>query len=249
MNTMNKRNRQKVQDAKWDKKTEKGRIVKEQRVEKELLPPITAKTSKQRALFKALHNKTLVVASGSAGTGKTYCSVGDASDALKRGDIDKIILARPYVGMGRAMGFRPGSETDKLMPFMLPMIDVISQRIGKNTLTNQMELGNIELCPIETIRGRSFNDSICIVDEVQNTTIEEIKSILTRIGENSQLILLGDPKQSDINGKNGLEWVCEMIHKYEVEDAEVVHFDISDVVRSDMCSVFLRIIEWESELS
>ena len=243
---MSKRNRQEVQDRRNAKKDFQGKMVNDKYIN-DSPKPITAKTQAQKELFKALHNYPLVVASGPAGTGKTYCCVGDASDALRKGDIKKICISRPYVGMGKSMGFRPGTEFDKLLPYVLPIFDVIQERLGKGFVESQINNGNLELVPLETLRGRSFNDAVVLIDEAQNTTVDEMKSIVTRIGENSQLILMGDPNQKDINEKSGLEWVTEMIHKYQVEQGCVVEFTIDDVVRSDICSVFLRIIHEESQ--
>lgn len=242
----NKRNRQDVQDRRNAKKQDRGRTVN-QKHQWQAPKPISAKTVKQKELFEALHNKTLVVAKGPAGTGKTYCSAGDAADALRKGDIKKICVSRPYVGMGSPMGFRPGSEFDKLLPYVLPIFDVFKKRLDKGGLECHIKEENIELVPLETLRGRSFEEAVVIIDEAQNCTVDEMKSIVTRIGENSQLILMGDPKQKDLKGKSGLEWVCDMIDKYDIEDAQVVEFSIDDVVRSDICSVFLRIMEEESD--
>ena len=124
---------------------------------------------------------------------------------------------------------------------------MFKKRLDKGGLECHIKEENIELVPLETLRGRSFENALILIDESQNCTVDEMKSIVTRIGENSQLILMGDPKQKDLKGKSGLEWVCDMIQKYEIEDAQVVEFSIDDVVRSDICSIFLRIMEEESE--
>lgn len=243
---MAKRNRKAVVGDRWEKKKKKGRIV-DDKFQEERLPPIQAKTPTQKELFKALNVCDLVVAQGCAGVGKTYAVAGQGADYLKDGTIDKICVSRPYVGMGRAMGFRPGSEYDKLLPFVLPIFDVFKERLGKNCLQSQVELENIELVPFETIRGRSFNNAWVMIDEAQNATVDEIKSVVTRIGENSKLILMGDLKQCDLKEKSGLAWVIEMIDKYNVPDSRVINFTIDDCVRSDICANFLRIIDWEAE--
>ncbi len=216
-------------------------------VDKEMLPPITAKTEKQKELFAALHSDdAVIVVRGPAGTGKTYCTAGDAADELLRNHIARIVISRPYVGMGEKMGFRPGTEQEKLMPFMLPIIDVLKKRMGKGAFDTNLQNGNIELVPLETLRGRSFEDAIVIVDEAQNTTPKEMRSIVTRIGENCQLILMGDPKQKDIEGDSGLDWVCDLIRSHSIPNTSIIDFSIDDCVRSDICGHFLRALDKDS---
>lgn len=241
---MAKRNKRKVVEDRWDKKERTGRMVQE-KFQDEKLPPIQAKTQAQRDLFRAMRDNVVVAAVGAAGTGKTFCSVGTAADKLKSGEIDKICISRSYVMMGNSSGLLPGTIAEKLAPLLMPILDVLEQRLGRHCLETQLNNGNIEIVPMETLRGRSFNNAILFVDEAQDTTVKEMHSILTRIGENSQLILMGDPKQTDIEEANGLDWFCDMVEKYEPEGADYVYFDIEDCVRSDICAQFLRIIDAE----
>ena len=242
---MTKRNRKAVVEDRWEKKKQKGRIV-DDKFENERMPPIQAKTEAQKEFFRAMANETVVAAIGPAGTGKTFCSVGTAADKLKRGEIDKICISRSYQMMGNSAGLLPGDISMKLSPLLMPMLDVMAQRLGKNCLETQMANGNIEIVALETLRGRSFDNAVLFVDEAQNTTVKEMHSIITRIGDNCQLILLGDDRQKDIKGLSGLEWFCDMVDKYEPEGADYVEFTIDDCVRSDICSQFLRIIDSEA---
>jgi len=242
---MTKRNRKSVTDTRWEKKTRMGRKVNEKFVQEEKLPPIQAKTEAQRDLFKALTSNTVVAAIGPAGTGKTYASVGTAADKLKSGEINKICISRSYQMMGSSAGLLPGTISEKLQPLLMPMLDVLEGRLGKGCVETQMANRNIEIVPLETLRGRSFDNAILFIDEAQNTTVKEMHSIITRIGENTQLVLMGDDRQKDIKELSGLEWFCDMVDKYEPEGADYVEFSIEDCVRSDICSQFLRIIDAE----
>jgi len=242
---LTKRNRKVVVEDRWEKKKQKGRIV-DDKFQHETLPPIQAKTEAQKEFFKLMVNNTVVAAIGPAGTGKTYTSVGTAADKLKRGEIDKICISRSYQMMGNSAGLLPGDIAMKLSPLLMPMLDVLAERLGKNCLETHLANNNIEIVPLETLRGRSFTNAILFIDECQNTTVKEMHSIITRIGDNCQLILLGDDRQKDIKGLSGLEWYCDMVDKYEPEGADYVEFSIEDCVRSDICSQFLRIIDAEA---
>lgn len=243
---MTKRNKQTVTDLRWERKKRMGRKTNQKFVEEEKMPPIQAKTEAQKDLFKALANSSVVAAIGPAGTGKTHCCVGIAADKLKRGEIDKICISRSYEMMGSSAGLLPGTISEKLQPLLMPMLDVLEKRLGRGCLETQLSNKNIEIVPLETLRGRSFDNAVLFIDECQNTTVKEMHSIITRIGENTQLILMGDDRQKDIKGLSGLEWFCDMVDKYEPEGADYVEFSIEDCVRSDICSQFLRIIDAEA---
>lgn len=161
---MTKRNRKAVVEDRWEKKKQKGRIVDE-KFQHETLPPIQAKTEAQKEFFKSMANNAVIAAIGPAGTGKTYTSVGTAADKLKRGEIDKICISRSYQMMGSSAGLLPGDISMKLSPLLMPMLDVLAERLGKNCLETQMVNGNIEIVPLETLRGRSFDNAVLFIDE------------------------------------------------------------------------------------
>lgn len=205
--------------------------------------PIVAKTTSQKLYLAALQRKTLIVATGSAGTGKTFVAASHAANRLVKGEIDNVVLSRPYVGMGKTSGFFPGTVHEKLEPYLKPILNVLKKRLGDNDYASRVRQRRIELQPMEAIRGMSFEDCILIIDEAQNTTPEEMKSIVTRIGENCQLILCGDPAQTDIKGENGLDFLIRVIHSYNVHGAESVEFGPDDVVRSGITAQFVKIFD------
>jgi len=205
--------------------------------------PIVAKTTGQKFYLKALRSSILVVATGSAGTGKTYVAASHASNRLVNGEVESIVLTRPYVAMGRSSGFFPGTVSEKLEPYLKPMLNVMKKRLGDNDYASRIRAGRIIIQPMEAIRGMSFEDCVLIIDEAQNTTVEEMKSIVTRIGHNCQVILCGDPAQTDIKGQNGLDFISKTIEDYEVDEAKTVRFYPADVVRSGITRAFVQIFD------
>ncbi|QDP60462.1 MAG: putative PhoH-like protein [Prokaryotic dsDNA virus sp.] len=205
--------------------------------------PIVAKTNSQKLYLAALQRKILIVGTGSAGTGKTFVAASHAANRLVKGEVDSVVLSRPYVAMGRSSGFFPGTVHEKLEPYLKPMLKVLSNKLGENDYNSRLRQGRIAIQPMEAIRGMSFEDCVLIIDEAQNTTKEEMKSIVTRIGENCQLILCGDPAQTDIKGENGLDFITRIIFKYNVHGADVVEFGPDDVVRSGITAQFVKIFD------
>lgn len=205
--------------------------------------PIVAKTSGQKAYLKALRSSILVVATGSAGTGKTYIAAAHAANRIVNGEIESIVLTRPYVAMGRSSGFFPGTVSEKLEPYLKPLLNVMKKRLGDNDYASRLRAGRIVIQPMEAIRGMSFEDCVLIIDEAQNTTVEEMKSIVTRIGDNCQVILCGDPAQTDIKGENGLDFISRTIENYDVESAKTIRFFPADVVRSGITKTFVQIFD------
>lgn len=201
---------------------------------------IVAKTERQKHYLAALQRSSVVVATGSAGVGKTYIAAAHAANRLLRGDIDSVVLTRPYVAMGRSSGFWPGTMSEKLEPYLRPMLNVIKARLGESHFGNLQRTGRIVMQPMEAIRGMSFEDCVLIVDESQDTLPDEIKSVTTRLGENCQLIVCGDPYQTDVKGSNGIDFICEIINKFDIEGASIVEFTPDDVVRSDICGQFVK---------
>lgn len=229
------RNRQK-------KQAKKERRIKEKFVEERQhrAPPIVGKTQNQRQYLAELAIRKLVVAKGPAGTGKTFIPSALAADALVNHEIDKIILARPYVSMGKSIGLRPGNDYEKLYGFLRPMLDTIEKRMGKGAFNIALARGDIEVQPLDSIRGRSFDDRVCvIVDETQNAEPEEMQSIVTRIGEDAQMVLCGDPEQHDLKGENGIDYIERIINEYNIRGCAVVEFGAKDIVRSSIAKEFV----------
>lgn len=205
--------------------------------------PIVAKTDNQRIYIKALQNNILVVPTGSAGTGKTFIAASHAANRLVKGEIESVVLARPYVAMGRSSGLWPGTVFEKLEPYLKPILNVFKDKLGENDYDSRLRAGRISIQPLEAIRGMSFENCVLLIDEAQNTTPDEMKSIVTRIGENCQVILCGDPAQTDIKGENGLQFITKIIEEKGVEGAQVIRFVSDDIVRSGITKRFVQIFD------
>lgn len=203
---------------------------------------IQPKTASQQYLLQTIEETVLTVAIGPAGTGKTYCSAMKAAQLYLRGEFDQIILTRPNVPTGRSLGHFPGTLEDKMTPWLKPVLSVLEKALGKGRYEYLLSHNQIQIQPIETIRGQSFENAIIICDESQNLMLSEIKAMTTRIGENSKMILLGDPAQTDIAKEDSLNKFAELCARYKI-NVPVVRFGVNDIVRSDivadLCKMFL----------
>lgn len=205
-----------------------------------------AKTANQALYIDALLKKIVVVAEGHAGCGKTYLASKVAALKYLKGEIDTIVVMRPYVGMGKSSGFWPGTIEDKLSPYLAPVLGVLAETLGTKF---QADFGkNILIQPLEAVRGRSFDRAFIIVDESQNLTPEEVRSITTRLGEETQIVFCGDTRQTDIPGLNGLQYLVSTLQNNKIEDSAVVNFTADDVVRSGICAQFVKIYEAQGPL-
>lgn len=223
-----------------------GRKFKETTEVQQNVMQLIPKTANQDELISTIKHNPITLVIGPAGCGKTYISAGMAAKYYINKYIDKIILSRANVPTGRSLGHFPGSIEDKLTPWLMPSLDVLRKFMGDGLYKYCVEKKTIQLQPIETIRGRSFDSSFIIVDEAQNLSIDEIISITTRLGEESKLILLGDPFQSDIKGQNGLSWFDAIADKYDLSIPSV-HFTLDDVVRSKVVKEILVALYKEFE--
>lgn len=202
------------------------------------LKPIIPLTEKQAQYKEMLEDPDIriIVATGIFGTGKTFLPSAISADYLRTGQIDKIIVARPYVTTGNTTGYKPGSSLLKLYPFVRTMLDTMRNRIGYRSFENMLkdgEKGSIEVQELESIRGRSFDEkSWLILDESQQSTPEEMLSIITRISDNCKLILCGDLRQRDIAGTSGLKWAMDFFKRHNIKGVGLVDFcDTDDIVR------------------
>ena len=201
--------------------------------------PLSAKTENQQRYLNALRTCTQVFAIGPAGTGKTFLPTAYAADLMRDKQIARIVLTRPNVPAGPSLGFFPGELEEKMAPWVVPFVETIKERIGESHTEYLLKKRYIEIAPFETMRGRTFHDSIVIVDEAQNLTESEMFMILTRIGEESQLIVTGDVVQKDIKTVSGLEHAINIINR-DLVDAELVVFDHNDVVRGGICAQWVK---------
>ena len=202
-------------------------------------PRLLPKTNNQKAYIDAILSADQVVVLGPAGTGKTYIASIIAADMYLDGKIDTIILTRPNVAAGRSIGFFPGTLEEKMSPWMAPVIDVLQKRMTDGVFETAVKNGNLKIIPFETMRGRSFNDAFVILDEAQNTTPHEMKMFLTRVGENCKVVVNGDIMQSDLSEGSGLSKAIHLIKKHMMP-VPVIEFTLDDVVRSDLCKLWIE---------
>jgi phosphate starvation-inducible PhoH-like protein len=205
---------------------------------------IQPKNKKQQALLDAIRNYPITVTIGCAGTGKTYCSSSQIAALFLSGKYDKIVLTRANVATGKTLGHFPGTVAEKMAPWLLPITTVLEQSFGKGFYKYLVNKESIEIQPLETIRGRSYENSLVIVDECQNLTIEELKAITTRLGENSKMVLCGDPAQRDINVL-GIEHFVKLCRKHNIE-IPIIEFGVDDIVRSDIVASIVRMLMKEN---
>lgn len=206
--------------------------------------PILPQTENQDKLMRAINKCDQVVVLGPAGTGKSFITAGMAADWYAKNSRNRIIITRPMVPVGEDFGFLPGTLEEKTMPWAMPVLDIIQQRIGAGKL--ECDLGkNILIEPLQLMRGRTFDDAWIIADECQNLTVEQAKMLVTRIGVNAKLLINGDLKQKDINESSGLQWIIQNIHNYNLP-IPVVEFEIDDCQRSGICRMWLEVMDKES---
>jgi len=203
------------------------------------LPPLLPLNPAQAAYIDALRTSPQVVVLGPAGTGKTWIAATHAADLLRNGAIDKIILTRPNVPCGRSLGYFPGTLEDKFAPWAAPVVEAIKERIGKAAYEIALKKGDIELVPFEVMRGRSWKNAFVLFDEAQNSTPAEVKTFLTRIGEDCTVVINGDVNQCDLNEASGLRTVIHLI-KSQMLPVPVIEFTRGDIVRSGICAMWVR---------
>ena len=193
--------------------------------------PIKAKTIGQKKYIDAIRNNTVVLGLGPAGTGKTFLAVAMAVEALRAKSVNRIILTRPAVEAGERLGFLPGDFQSKIDPYLRPLYDALFEMLGAENYQKYLERGTIEIAPLAYMRGRTLDDSFIILDEAQNTTPEQMKMFLTRLGFNSQAVVTGDLSQTDLpfGKKSGLSIATGVLEG--IEGISIFNFTERDVVR------------------
>ena len=200
---------------------------------------IRPKTVGQKLYVDEIDQNTIVFGVGPAGTGKTYLAMAKAVQALQRKEVSRIILTRPAVEAGERLGFLPGTLNDKIDPYLRPLFDALHEMLDPESVPKLLASGTIEVAPLAYMRGRTLNDSFIILDEAQNTTPEQMKMFLTRLGFNSRMVITGDITQIDLpNGTSGLRTALEILS--DVDDMAVSYLTSDDVVRH---SLVARIID------
>jgi len=203
---------------------------------------LKALNDNQKHYIKALIDFDQVIVCGFSGTGKTYIAATVAANMYAQKQIDKIILTRPNVSVGKDLGYFPGTLEEKFAPWAMPILDVLIEQLGKAVVETAIKNGNIEMAPLSTMRGRSFKNAFIILDEGQNTTVAEMKMFLTRIGQNCKVVINGDIKQSDIRVQSGLSKVIQLAKDYKLP-VPVIEFGVDDIVRSDICKQWIIAFE------
>ena len=193
--------------------------------------PIKAKTVGQKQYVSKIKNNTVVFGVGPAGTGKTFLAVAMAVTALRAKEVERIILTRPAVEAGERLGFLPGDLQNKIDPYLRPLYDALYEMFGAETYQRHLERGTIEIAPLAYMRGRTLDDAFIILDEAQNTSPEQMKMFLTRLGYNSKAVITGDITQTDLpyGKKSGLIEAVKILDG--IDDISILHFTERDVVR------------------
>lgn len=209
--------------------------------------PIRAKTIGQRHYVSTIRKKDIVFGIGPAGTGKTYLAVVLAVVALKEGKVKRIVLTRPAVEAGESLGFLPGDLQEKVDPYLRPLYDALNDVLGPEQVAKSLERGLIEIAPLAYMRGRTLDDSFIILDEAQNTTPEQMKMFLTRLGFGSKMVITGDKTQIDLprGTRSGLVEAERILRP--IEEIGIVHFGEQDVVRHSLVQKIIVAYEQEQE--
>jgi phosphate starvation-inducible PhoH-like protein len=205
--------------------------------------PIYPKTINQKKYLEAIENNALIFGIGPAGTGKTYLAVLSALKKLKDNQIKRIILTRPAVEAGEKLGFLPGDLKEKIDPYLRPLYDAMYEILGVKQSTDFIEKGIIEIAPLAYMRGRTLENAYVILDEAQNTTINQMKLFLTRLGFGSKMIVTGDITQSDLPPQmlSGLVKAADILK--DVDDIKILYFDELDVVRHPLVQTIIKRFE------
>jgi len=198
---------------------------------------------RQKNYLMSLYSSPCVICTGAAGTGKTYLAASVAAQDLASRRINQVVLSRANVATGKSLGAFPGTVEEKLAPWLLPITDVLRGHLGNSFFEHALKTGAIQYQPLETIRGRSFQNAIVLIDEAQQLTPDEIKAITTRTGKRSRLFLMGDRNQRDVH-TDGLGWLENIVNKYKLP-VDFYEFTSDDCVRSDLCTAFVKAYEQE----
>ena len=196
-------------------------------------------TERQGDYIKALDEADQVIVFGPSGTGKTFVVSSYAASLYHTKSINKIVITRPHISVGKDLGYLKGDLEEKTKPWAMPVLDVLEEQLGKGVVETGIKNGNIEMAPLALMRGRSFNNSFVICDEAQNITFHELKMLLTRVGQNTKLVLNGDVMQSDLKEADGLTKIVHLVKKHMLP-VPIVEFAVDDIIRSDMTKMWVE---------
>ena len=201
---------------------------------------VIARSEKQSEYIKSLKENDIVMSLGPAGTGKSFLAVSVAITLLMEKKIDRVILSRPAVEAGEKLGFLPGDMKEKVDPYLRPLYDALYELFGADKIDKKIETGEIEIAPLAFMRGRTLKNCFAILDEAQNATETQIKMFLTRIGENSKLVVNGDPSQVDLINKRDSGLIKSRNILKDLEEIKIIEFDHNDVVRHPLVSKIIK---------
>ena len=201
---------------------------------------VIARSEKQSDYIKALKENEIVMSLGPAGTGKTFLAVSVAITLLIEKKIERVILSRPAVEAGEKLGFLPGDMKEKVDPYLRPLYDALYELFGADKIEKKIQSGEIEIAPLAFMRGRTLKNCFAILDEAQNATDTQIKMFLTRIGENSKLVVNGDPSQIDLINKSQSGLIKSKKILKDLKEIKIIEFDHKDVVRHPLVSKIIR---------
>lgn len=212
-----------------------------------LAPRVKGRNAPQKYFLQALASKPACAFIAPAGCGKSFLTMSEVADWIVSKKIPSVTITRPAVSMGKTLGFLPGSSDEKIMPWLEPLLQVARERYGAGWLSSQVKNGNVELLCMEHARGRDIH-GVLVVDEAQNTTPSEMLSLLTRIADGGQLILLGDPNQTDLRGLNGLTWLAGFVERHPdlQNSVELIHATSDHIERGGLCKTVVKCMELET---
>ncbi|OUW73842.1 MAG: phosphate starvation-inducible protein PhoH [Pelagibacteraceae bacterium TMED216] len=201
---------------------------------------VIARSEKQSEYIKALRENDIVIALGPAGTGKSYLAVSVGITLLIEKKVEKVILSRPAVEAGERLGFLPGDMKEKVDPYLRPLYDALYDLFGYEKIQKKIDTGEIEIAPLAFMRGRTLKNSFAILDEAQNATATQIKMFLTRIGENSKIVVNGDPSQIDLLNKSSSGLIKSKKILNRIKEIKTIEFDHKDVIRHPLVSKIIQ---------
>lgn len=247
-----KRNRASVKAARRQRQEQTGKVIspkfQAEREERINLSPLVAMNEKQAEYIRLIHEKPTVIAVGYAGTSKTYIPTVIACDMYRSNKINKIVFTRPNISNSKSLGYFGGDLETKMTNWLMPVINILRDRLGENTLEIALKNGDIEFVPMEVIKGYSAENCFFIVDEAEDLTYDEAKKVMTRQGKGCHMVLAGDIQQSELKEKSGLKALMDIAEKCPFVNLGVVNFDNKgDIVRGEACKNWIIAFEkWEA---
>jgi phosphate starvation-inducible PhoH-like protein len=232
--------RQRTKGSKRDPAFIKEKFL-DQRTEAVRSNPLKPLNAKQATYISLLEEKAIVVATGFAGTSKSYVPTVLAADKYKLGQINKIIITRPAISTSKSVGFFTGSHTEKMQVWLAPVVSILKERLGQAMYEIALDKQDIEFLPLEVVKGLSVNDAFMLCEESSDLTKEEVIKLVTRMGKNSTLVLAGDIRQSELKEQSGLLWLSKFIERHSMQDTfGFIDFNsVDDIVRSDAVKKFI----------